>query len=123
MEISELDRDERIALIGLTQQIVKADKQLTPDEELAVEGLAEKMGADAFYGLIDEARKAFGTTEGMEQALAAVSRPEAQNLIFESLRDLAGTDGMDKKEAQILVWTAHQWSIEIKRREPPPDAG
>lgn len=119
MEIADLDRAERIALVGLTQQIVKADKQLTPDEEKAVDQLAEKMGKDAFYANLEEARKLFKTPDGMSAAVGAVSRVEAREFIFETLRDLAGADGMDRKEAQILVWTAKQWGLEIVRRNPP----
>jgi hypothetical protein len=111
MKLSELDQDERLALVALMRGIVLADGDVSDAEAEILPGLAEAIGRTAY----DEAWKAFDQRftdeDGLKTFLRGITRQEARELIYQTLTTLASTDGVSPTERHHLKWLEGAWGV------------
>lgn len=111
MEYTELTEDERILLVGLTRMVAGADHAFSEQEKEEMVQLANKLGEEPFKAAATAAGERLATREAMEAAAGAVSRPEARELIFTSLQDMAVADEVAPEEAELINWLADLWDL------------
>jgi hypothetical protein len=111
MKLTDLDRDERLALVALMRGIVLADGDVSDAEAEILPGLAEAIGRPAY----DEAWKAFDQRftdeEALKTFLQGIARQEARDLIYRTLSGLASVDGVSPTERHHLKWLEGAWGV------------
>jgi hypothetical protein len=63
------------------------------------------------WEVLDEAASALPDDEAVMKAARAVARPEAREVIYAELVELAAVDGIDLREAKLLEWLRGQWGL------------
>lgn len=112
MKLSDLTRDEQLALGGLLRILIRADGDFTEEEEERVGALGEELGGrDVLWKAISDSAQAFADDDAITRAGAAVSRPEARALILGVLTNVAGSDGVDASEQGIVDGLRAAWAM------------
>lgn len=111
MEYNDLTNDEQIFLVGMVRKVAGADHTFSDQEKDQMVQLAGKMGEDAFKQAASQAGAMMATPEAMETAARAVTRPEARELIFTSIQDLAVSDEVAPEEMEWITWLADMWDL------------
>jgi len=114
MELSELNQDERTALVGLMKVVVMSDGNVTEDEIEHVESLVEAFGEGEYQRTLDAFEKRFLDEAAFREFLRGVGRADARDLIFGTLLESAGEDALERGETDLLDWLAKTWNIKIE---------
>ena len=116
LEMSELTREEDLALIGLLKAVIQADKKLSFEESEELERVAALVGADRFHERVSEAKALFITLDDIKEHARQVEREPARQLIFNLLLEMAKRDEVVPEEEELLSWIAELWGVEYFRR-------
>ena len=111
MEYNELTSDERILLVGMIRKVAGADQKFSDQEKDEMTRVASQMGEDIFKEAAREAGKLLRSAEAVESSARAVTRPEARELIFTTLQDLAVSDEVAPEEMALVNWLADLWDL------------
>lgn len=111
MEINELTHDERLLLVGLLEMVVNADQILSEQEDRELKRIAAEVGVEAFQAAIQEADVRFRSTDDIRQLALSIQRPEARELIFTAIQELAVSDEVTIEEMQLVNWLADLWDL------------
>ena len=111
MKLSDLDQDERLALVGLIKGLLLADLNVTDDEAKLLPVLADEMGQAAFHEAFVQVPQRFADEDTFKKFLQATGRPEARALIYETLSKLAAVDGVSPGEGSQLKWLEAAWAL------------
>lgn len=112
MEVSELTHEERLALVGLMKAVIQADRIYSDEESEELRKVAKLFGKEQFQQTVAEARELFRTLSDIKDYAVRVERPEARELMFELLDDLAQQDDLVQEERELLGWLSRQWEID-----------
>jgi len=113
MELSDLDHDERLALVALIELIVGADAEVSDDEEAEIERVAAAFGDEAYRALATEGDERFTDEEALRTFLAGIRRQEARELIYGTALAAALPDAIDDRESALLDWLAATWKVSV----------
>lgn len=114
MELRDLNDDERLALVALSRAIVRADGAVSPKEGETIAAIAAALGPDVYRESFAAAVQQFGEEAALKRFLSTIRRPEARELIFDTILELATTDALSPAEVDILRWLEAAWK--------PPEA-
>ncbi len=114
MELSDLNQDERTALVGLLKLIVMSDGEVSDDEVEHVETLVAGFGEDGYQRTLDAFEKRFQDEESFKKFLKTIGRQEARDLIFGTVLESAGEGVLDSAETGLLDWLAQAWNVKIE---------
>ena len=92
MELSDLTRDERMALLALMEQVVVADHAASPDEAERITDVAAAMGEADYQSCLDEVEERFVDHETLKEFLKTIERQEARELIVGTVLNVAMAD-------------------------------
>jgi hypothetical protein len=120
MEISDMNQDERTALVGLMKLIVMSDGNVSEEELEHVETLVDAFGEGEYQRSLDAFEKRFLDEASFRAFLQKVGRQEARELIFGTVLEGAGEGALEGAEAELLDWLSSTWNIKI---EIADDAG
>src|SRR5262249_4920116 len=81
MELTELNHDERLALVALVTALIKANGRATDAESATVRRLAKAFGRPTYRQLAEEADERLSDDDRLRTALREVHRDEACELI------------------------------------------
>lgn len=112
MQLDELTRDEQLALVGLVRLLVRLDGSFSESEREAVDELADDLGSERFWELIDEAGTSLSESEAIRAQAQRVTRDEARLAIYDALLDLAMRDTISVEEDGLLEWLRSTWRLE-----------
>ena len=118
MELKDLTKDERIALVALIELVTEADAVITDDEVNAIEAVVEGLGEEAYDEAADEVDERFEDEEQLRQFLPTITRRPAQHLIYGTVLEAAMVNSVDKREGELLDWLAETWEINELIKEP-----
>jgi hypothetical protein len=121
MELSELDKDEQVALAGLLEFVILASGHVTEDEEQEIDAIVESLGEEPYRAAVTEVDKRFPDEKALRTFLATIARQDARELIYGTVFEAAMTDNVEGRESALLDWLAEQWNIEVTYDEPPAD--
>ncbi|MES1206920.1 MAG: hypothetical protein ABUS79_13370 [Pseudomonadota bacterium] len=121
MELSDLNTDERTALVGLIKAVVLSDGKVSQDEIEEVEEVVQAFGEDTYQKALDSFEARFPTQEAFQTFLRTIHRPEARDLIYGTILQGAAADAIEGGESELLTWLATAWDIEVTTEEPSDD--
>lgn len=112
MTLAQLGPEERTALIVALWHLSGLDGTLSAEEIEGFAVLASEVGPRPFFETLESVREQELGPAQVEQALQAVRRPAAQELLLSTLTDLAASDGITAGEARFLDGLARRWSLD-----------
>ena len=131
-EVELLTETELRALCGLLRLVVLADGAVDGIELDALDAIGHRvapkppgdtpyreakppaMGPTAFRAFFGEANHELPTKEDVREAALRVTRPEAREILYALLFDVAAADGVHPNEQAILSWLEERWSLETR---------
>jgi uncharacterized tellurite resistance protein B-like protein len=113
MRLTELTRRQQIALVGLMEAVVMADREVTEDEERRIDGIAGEIGDDTYRDLLEEADGLFDGIESLKLYLAGIEDQAARELIYGTVwKEVQADPAMTATESDLLSWLRAAWNIE-----------
>lgn len=122
MELSDLNKEEQVALAGLLEFVVLASGHVTEEEQQEIDAIVEALGDDTYKAAVAEVDKRFPDELAFRKFLSTIARQEARELIYGTVIDAAITDAIEGRESALLEWLAKEWSVEVTYEEPPTEA-
>lgn len=116
MNLDELEADERIALVGLVLAMVDADTTKSDEEMREFREIAAELGRREFDEAFRVAKAKFHNfDDALAFAKANVARPDAREILFTVLVDLAAADFIAPEEQALIDATAAAFGIRTAR--------
>ena len=103
-----------MALIEATAQ---ADRKVSDEEEGVLGDVVEALGADAYQTAVEQSDKRFAGEDDLKTFLKAITRPEAREIIYGTVLELAMSDVVTGHEPALLTWLADTWQLESRLEE------
>jgi hypothetical protein len=116
MELSDLNQDERTALVGLMKLTVMSDGNVSEEELESVEELVDAFGEGGYQSTLDAFEKRFTDVDSFKKFLkvTGAGREDARELIFGTVLEAAGAEAIEGSEAELLDWLGREWDIKIE---------
>ncbi len=111
MNLTDLNADERLALIGLVAQMVSADGEMSEEEMAELGQLGAEMGQEAFASAFEAQKGRFNNIDDAIDFAANIENQDAREMIHTCLVDMAQSDGLVDVEANIIRRIALMWGI------------
>lgn len=111
MDITALEHEEQLALVGLAKIVVRADQEVSAEESDTLLEWANTLGHPVWTGLIREASERFTNRQIVLDHARTIERQEARNLIYGLLYRMAHSDSLVTAEARILNEVSEMWEI------------
>ena len=112
--LTNLDPDEKLALVALLKRFVSEDGEVSDEEVDAIGAVSASLGVDEYRRLIDEADARLQGDAEMRAFLESITRQEARETIYGLAFEAAASEALQYPEAEMLDWLAETWGIEIK---------
>ena len=113
MELGDLTHVEQLALLGLVQFIGESNRDVTDEESDAIAAIVAGLGAERYRKVAAEADERFADEESLRNYVQTAGRPEARELIYGHVLEVAMGDTIQSSESELLDWIAEQWGIEV----------
>ena len=113
MEISELNADERLALVGLVKTVIFSDGKVSDDEVQEVDDIVDALGEESYQKCLDTFDERFPDEASFQKFLATIDRSDAQELIYGTILTGAAADAIEGQESELLSWLSKTWNIEV----------
>ncbi len=123
MELTDLNQDERLALVAIIEATAQADRKISDEEESILGEVVETLGADAYQAAVKKADERFQDDDQLKKFLAGITRPEAREIIYGTALELAMSDVVTGHEPELLTWLAETWDLESQLEAPPDEDG
>jgi hypothetical protein len=112
MELTDLDSNERLALVALIEATVQADGGVSEQEAEVLAEIVDTLGESAYREAVEAADSRFEDDDDLKAFLQEIRREEARNVIYGTVLDLAMSDVVSGHESPLLAWLASTWKIE-----------
>jgi hypothetical protein len=113
MQLSELNADERIALVGLLKAAILSNGRVSEEEVAEVQQIVDAIGEEAYQRALDEFESRFPDEPSFMKFLTTIDRQEARELIYGTIFQGATADAIDSHESELLTWLAEEWHVEV----------
>jgi hypothetical protein len=110
MTLAELEHHEQVALLALLGLMARLDGQATGDEVAILNRIMTELGSEAFESAAREAAQ-FPDGESILMSAGEVTRPEAREVLFELLFEMAVKESIVEREAKVLDFLAETWEL------------
>ncbi|HMJ12794.1 MAG TPA: hypothetical protein VK524_15335 [Polyangiaceae bacterium] len=110
MNAAELEHRELVTLLSTLGLMARLDGEASSEEADFLEQIAREVGDERFGKAATEAAQ-FADAEAIVRAAAQVTRPEARELIFALLFDMAVRESIVAREAELLDRLATIWGL------------
>jgi uncharacterized tellurite resistance protein B-like protein len=111
MQITDLQPDERLALVALSRAIARADGVVSPKEGNTIARIALALGEQSYRTAFSQAQEMFSDEAALKRFLESIQRQEARALIFDTMLDLAVSDSLSPAEVPLLRWLEAAWGV------------
>lgn len=118
MELKDLAPEERIAFVALLKATVMADGNVSEEERGRIEEIADEIGEDIYERALDEVERRFADEDSLKKFLGTIARPEAREVIYGTVFELALTNAVEGRESELLAWLANAWQIKVEYEKP-----
>jgi hypothetical protein len=120
MELKDLNAEERLALVALSRAIVRADGAISTKENEMLASIAAEIGQDVYREAHSQAVLRFADKGSLRTFLGKISRPEARELISDTILELATGDALAPEEVDFMRWLDEIWRPAPEPEEPGP---
>lgn len=114
MELNDLTREERIALVALLEVVVESDAVVSDEELDEMQHVVAALGDDAYREAVDEANRRFRDENELKAFLPAITRQEAREVIYGTVLEAAIPDAIGAHESAVLDWLGKEWRIGVR---------
>lgn len=114
MELNELDLHERTVLVAALKLAVLADHRATEREAAAIDGIARTLGQHEYEAAMERADHDAADGAAFEALAATVTRPEARELIYATVMEVALADSVTPGDAPLLDGLQKLWGLTVK---------
>jgi hypothetical protein len=114
MELSDLTREERVALAALLELVVDSNAAVSEDELEEVQHVVQAVGDVAYAEAADEAAARFRDEADLKAFLPSITRREARELIYGAVLEAALPDTMGAHESAMLNWLGEEWGVAVR---------
>lgn len=121
MELQDLNREERLALVALLELVVESDQRAVDGEITEIDRVVEALGRAEYQSLVVEVDERFPTEEELKAFLPSIVRQEARELIYGTVLDTAIEDAVDVWESSMLDWLSRIWNVQMAFDEDGDD--
>jgi hypothetical protein len=121
MELSDLTREERVALAALLELVVDSNATVSDDELREVRHVVDAVGDVAYAEAADEVAARFRDEAELKAFLPSITRQEARELIYGAVLETAIPDAMNAHESAILDWLGEAWGVAVSIEESGSD--
>lgn len=121
MELTDLDPNERLALVALIEATVRADHGVSQEEEDVIADVIDALGEGHYREAVEAADRRFKNEGDLKSFLQGIQREEARSLIYGTVLDLAMSDVVTGSESPLLSWLASTWNVEASVEAPAED--
>jgi hypothetical protein len=118
MTLTELERHEQVILLALLGLMARIDLQTSPAEEELLQRVVSELGLVDPASVIDEAAQLQGV-DAILRAAGKVVRPEAREVMFELLYDMAIKETIVENEGKLLDRIAFLWNLPMRASARP----
>lgn len=118
MELTELNQNERLALVALIEATVQADHGVSQQEEEVLADIVDALGESAYREAVEASDRRFKSEADLKAFLQGIQREDARGLIYGTLLDLAMADMVTGAESPLLAWLASTWNVEAAVEAP-----
>ena len=113
MTLSELSRDEKLALVALTEVAVISDPDISEGEIAQIDDVVNAIGEDEFRELAEEAEALFEDRDVLKTYLKKITSQDARELIYSTVLSEVLADTPQHAEADLLEWLAAEWKVPV----------
>jgi hypothetical protein len=110
MTLDDLSQPEQVVLLALVGLMARMDGTVSQDELELLEQIADEIGPERFEASRDAAA-ALDDGADILRAAAAITQPEAREVIFELVYGIAVRDTIAESEAALLNELAALWGL------------
>lgn len=114
MELRDLDREERIALVGLVEFIGESNPEVTDEESSRIDAIVAELGEETYRTLVAQADERLTDEDSLRELLQKVARQDARELIYGAALELAVGDTIRPSASALLDWLAEEWGIAVR---------
>ena len=118
MELKDLTKEERVALVALIELVTEADAVVTNEEANSIDAVVEALGDEAYDEAADEIDRRFDDQMQLREFLPTITRQAARELIYATALEAAMVNSVDPREGELLDWLAGCWGITTRIEEP-----
>ena len=118
--MTDLTRDERIALVALLEMVVDSATILTDGDVAQVNEIMAAVGEQQYQDAVAEVDRRFRDEAAVKQFLATITRQDARERIYAAVLEAALPDSINDREAALLEWLASEWRTSVRFE---PEAG
>jgi len=109
MTLDELEQQEKVVLLALLGVIARMDGQASGDEVELLSRVGRDLGTGVFEAVAAEAAQLEGAA--LRAKVEEVTRPEAREVIYELLYEMATNETISEQEGELLDWLADAWGL------------
>lgn len=113
MELKELQHSDLIALVGVMERVVMADKLLNEQEEEFVRWLMESVGESQYIDALDEFDGQYGDDD-LRSLLESITSPEVRELLYGTVLEASSINALVGENTEFMDWLAKLWGLEIR---------
>lgn len=111
MKLTDLTRDEQLALGGLVRLMIRADGVFTPEEEERVTAIGDELGGGGLlWRIVSDSAQAFRTDADLRRAATSIRRTEARELVLGVLTSVAVADTVTPGEQGLIDALRAAWA-------------
>jgi hypothetical protein len=110
MTLDDLSQPEQVVLLALVGLMARMDGSVSQDELELLERIADEIGEQRFEAARDAAAALVDNAAILKEA-SQVERPDAREIIFELVYDIAVRDTIAESEGVLLNELAALWGL------------
>ena len=123
MELKDLSPGDRVALAALVRFSVMSDGTLSENEAGEIGFLVTELGEEVYQAAVEVASQRVTDLPTLKAVLAEVTDPEARELIYGTLVEVAIPETIDPNESRLLELVAGAWGLTPTFEDFPADEG
>jgi hypothetical protein len=105
MELHDLQQSETLALVGVIERVVMADKLLNEQEEDFVRWLMDAIGQERYIDTLDALDGRYGEDD---------LRDMLREIIYGTVLEASTINALVGENTEFMDWLAALWNLEIR---------
>jgi len=114
MTLKDLSRDEKLALVALTELAVISDRTITDNEVAQVDEIVELIGEEMFQELAEEAERRFAERTALKAFLTTITNQDARESIYGAVLSETLADSLSHEQSQFMDWLKAEWNVSLQ---------